>query len=189
MARLNYKVGDKDHAGRKIVQVAEEGWYKCEDGSIRDENGHEWFGHTSNQPENTVAPAKVEHDDITGQKIVIRDFKIAMMVGQSVDPQKFLEHYRPIIEQTMMETGWDYADEKKGVPNMVFGEGRDGYAHIHVRMKKRNWKNRANIYDGARQGQSGKVISKALVNAGALDPHIYGAIETDRQGGDILGNK
>ena len=64
MARIiPYKVGDNDKHGMKIIQISKEGWYKCEDGSVRDSDGYEWFGHeVGNQGE---AEARIEHDDIS----------------------------------------------------------------------------------------------------------------------------
>lgn len=184
MSIIPYKVGDRDKQGRKIVQVSPEGWYRDQHGAVRDADGYEWFGHSVGEGERTVDPTRVMADSISGQTIVIRDFKIAMLPGQ-IDPKEFIKKYRPVIEQTMVETGWDYADEGKQ-PNITFGKGDDGYAHIYVRMKKKVWRNRDNAYSGAKQGQSGKVKSEALTRAGALDPHIYGTVETDRQGQDIL---
>ena len=78
----------------------------------------------------------------------------------------------------------------KGVPNLFFGEGKDGYAPYLRPLCKEKLGETGRIFIQERgRGKSGKVMSKALLKVGAVDPHIYGTIETDRQGGDILGNK
>lgn len=178
---LPYKVGDLDKRGRRVVQVSEEGWYRDEDGKVRDPDGYEWLANTQgNQGE---ASARMETDAISGQTIVVRDFKIAMKPLQLLDPQVFIAHYKPVIEQTMVETGWDYADDPKP---LVFGETDDGFVHIYVKMKKKSWKNRGNAYQGMKSGQSGLYKSSALVKEGALDPVIKGQSMVDVSAQDIL---
>jgi len=89
----------------------------------------------------------------------------------------------------MVETGWEYDEETRKNPAVTMGQTEDGFIHIHVRMRRKNWKNRENIYAGARQGQQASVGSKALAKAGAKDVHIYGAVETERVAADILSHK
>jgi hypothetical protein len=175
-------VGTRDKQGRKVIAVSPEGWYRTEDGSVRDADGFEWFG---DEPVSETEQQRVMPDDIVGQTMVVRDFKIAVLPGTHADPKEFFKHYRPTIEQTMVETGWDYADDRA----VNFGMGKDGFVHIYVKMKKRSWKNKENTYSGAKQGQSGAVRSKALQKIGALDPTIYGVVETGRKAEDILAKR
>ncbi len=178
--------GFRDKHNRLIIEVSPEGWYKTEDGSIRDNEGYEWFGaEQGEQPLSDVPGQVLQPDARTGQTIVVRDFKIAIIKGTHCDPKEFFKHYRPTIEQTMVETGWDYADDRA----VEFGMGKDGFVHIYVKMKKKVWKNKENIYGGAKQGQSGAVRSKALQKIGALDDRIYGVVETDRPADDIIANR
>lgn len=189
MAKLiPYKIGDRDKFGRRIVEVSPEGWYKDEHGAVRDPEGYEWFGGEgggSNEKITKTPETRLNPDEQRGQVITVRDFKIAMTTGSFASPQQFIDHWRPTIEATMVETGWDYANVEKPIR---FGEAQDGYAHIYVTMKKKAWKNRENIYAGAKTGQHGAVQSAALAKVGALDTHIYGAVEIDRTAQDILTN-
>jgi len=189
MKHKNHIVGAFDKHNKKIIAVAE-GWYKTEDGCIYDSDGFEWFASSHGSPkENNTPQTKIERDDRSGGVEVVRDFKIAVRIGSFLNPQAFINHYKPIIEQTMVETGWDYAPDAKGNEAITFGEGKDGFVHIYVRMVKKSWKNRANAYAGAKQGQSGAFKSEALIKAGALDHHIYGAVETGRVAADILAKR
>ena len=177
-------VGQYDRNGKKIIQVAD-GWYKTQDGTLYDPDGFEWYADTSD----TIPEQRVGEDSMSGQKIVVRDFKFATNPLLPCEPKEFFEHHRKTIEQTMVETGWEYDDDRKGTPSVVMGEDDEHFVHIRVRMKKKEWRNRDNAYSGARQGQPGSFKSKALVAAGARDPHIYGAVETDRGAAEILSNK
>jgi len=175
--------GFRDKAGRLVVAATPEGWYRTEDGKIFDPDGFEWYGDQTTGGE--VPEQRLMPDERRGQTMVVRDFKIAVLPGTHADPKEFFKHYRPTIEQTMVETGWDYADERA----VEFGMGKDGFVHIQVRMKKKVWKNRDNAYAGAKQGQSGQVRSKALQKIGALDPTIYGVVETERPADDIISGR
>ena len=186
-AAQHLMVGMTDRNGKKVIRIDEgSGWYVTEDNKIRDPQGYEWYGDAMGDGGLTdVDNQRIEHDAVSGQKIVVRDFKIAMLKDANVDPKTFIEHHRKMIEATMVETGWDYADEKA----MQFGEGKDGFAHIYVQMKKKNWKNRDNYIDGMKSGETGKVKSPALIKAGAVDPYIYGGSEDNKMGGDIIAGK
>lgn len=179
----NLKTGMRDRNGLVVTNVDGTGWYATADGKIRDPEGYEWMGDENNgggmKETDTAVIAK---DDRAGQRIVIRDIKIAMMPGAKIDPKQFIEHHRPMIEEMMVETGWDYADDK----SMEFGEAKDGYVHIYVHMKKKNWKNKENAYAGIKHGQGTKTKSKALVKAGAVDPYIHGGSVEEKHGEDLL---
>ena len=177
-----FVVGGLDKRGRKVIEVSPEGWYKTADGSLRDPDGFEWFADVKNDH---VPEQEIKRDLVTGPQIVVRDFKIAVNVNSFADPKEFWKHWQPTIEQTMVETGWDYADANA----VTFGESKDGFVHIHVKMKKRAWKNRDNLYSGARQGETGSFSSPALKKSGALDSHIYGAVETGRAAADIIAKR
>lgn len=172
-----YKEGDIDKNGNKIVRISNEGWYLDDKGKIRDPEGFEWFGHT----ESGETQARMGEDATYGEKTVIRDFKIMVKPFASLDPKEFFKHHRKMIEQTMVETGWDYADDRA----VNFGTGDDGFIHIYVRMKRRVWKNRENMYAGQKQGGA-HWKSDALIKAGALDPVIHGANAGDTIAQDIL---
>ncbi len=186
MKHKTHIVGALDKRGKKIVTVSTEGWYKTEDGCIYDNNGYEWF---INKPNDDASKQRIEVDDLSGGVKTIRDFKVAVMQNSFLNPDKFIAHWKKTIEATMVETGWDYDDETKENPALTFGEAKDGFVHIRVRMKKKSWKNRENIYSGARQGESGIYDSKALKKVGALDSHIYGVVETERVAENILAKK
>jgi hypothetical protein len=177
-------VGEYDRNGKKIIQVAD-GWYKTADGCLYDPDGYQWYADTSG----TVPEQRVGDDSVSGEKMIVRDFKFATNPLLPCDPKEFYEHYKKTIEQTMVETGWEYDEDRKGAPAVVMGEDDEHFVHIRVRMKKKAWKNRDNAYAGARQGETGTFKSKALSEAGARDPHIYGAVETDRAAAEILSNK
>ncbi len=185
--KINHIVGGLDKEGRKIVEVSPEGWYKTADGSLRDPDGYEWFANDGITGE--VDGQEVKRDEVAGGTIVVRDFKFAVNPLLSCDPEEFWKHWKPTIEATMVETGWDYDDETRKNPAITMGQGEDGLVHVYVRMKKKAWKNRDNAYQGARQGQHGKVRSEALVKAGAKDPFIHGTVETGRVAADILSKR
>lgn len=180
---MQFRIGDMDRNGKKVVAIdVASGFYRTDDGMVRDPDGYEWYA----DEQTSLPEQEILRDERSGSTVVVRDFKIAMMPGQQVDPKEFLEFHRKTIEATMVETGWEYGDGKQP---MIFGKGQDGFAHIYVKMKKKNWKNRENVYAGGKQGQKGKIKSKALEKAGAVDPHIYGEIEIDKVGADIIANR
>ncbi|MDE2233378.1 MAG: hypothetical protein KGJ90_04690 [Patescibacteria group bacterium] len=165
---IRFKVGDIDGHGKRVVAISDEGWYRDEDGILRDENGYEWYGQSFD------GSARMDDDAISGQRVLVRDFKIAMKPMSLADPKEFYNHYRKIIEETMVETGYDYLDDNA----VSFGETDDGFVHIYVKMKKKAWKNRENAYAGMKLG-SISFKSNALVKAGAANPFIKGSMTPD----------